>query len=154
MIQYARYPCPFGWLQIGWENDVILSIRCVAEAHGCSNSSPVSDMAAAQLSEYFEGRRRVFTFPMEPKGTPFQQSVWEELSRVPYGKTRTYKDIAASIGNPGAARAVGMACNRNPIWIAIPCHRVVGSNKSLTGYAGGIQMKCTLLQLEQESSPD
>lgn len=154
MIQYARYPCPFGWLQIGWENDVILSIRCVDEAHGCSNSSPVSDIAAVQLSEYFEGRRRVFTFPMEPTGTPFQQSVWEELSRVPYGKTRTYKDIAASIGNPGAARAVGIACNRNPIWIAIPCHRVVGRNKSLTGYAGGIQMKRTLLQLEQENSPD
>jgi methylated-DNA-[protein]-cysteine S-methyltransferase len=83
-----------------------------------------------------------------PKGTEFQQKVWAALCEIPYGETRTYGEIAAAIGSPKAARAVGMACNRNPVWITIPCHRVVGSNGSLTGYAGGLEMKKFLLELE------
>lgn len=86
---------------------------------------------------------------MKPAGTPFQLAVWNQLLQIPYGETRTYGQIAAAIGKPGAARAVGMACNRNPLWIAIPCHRVVGSNHALTGYAGGLDMKQALLTLEQ-----
>ncbi len=154
MIQYACYPCPFGNLKIGWEDDAIISIRCTNEADGCSIPSSVSDLAAKQLAEYFNGKRSIFTFSMAPKGTAFQQSVWVALGQIPYGKVSSYKDIAAAIGNPGAARAVGMACNRNPIWIAIPCHRVVGTNRSLTGYAGGLDLKDRLLQLEQSNSPD
>ena len=154
MIQYAYYPCPFGNLRIGWENEMVISIQCTEEADGMSISSFVSDLAAAQLAEYFDGKRRDFTFPAEPRGTFFQKSVWEALRQIPYGKVSTYKEIATAIGNPNAARAVGMACNRNPIWIAIPCHRVLGSGQALTGYAGGIDMKRSLLQLEQANSPD
>ena len=154
MIRYACYPCSFGWMKIGWENHRVLSICCTKEAAIPSVSSQVSDQASAQLAEYFQGKRTDFTFPMEPVGTVFQRSVWEALRQIPYGETATYKDIALAIGNPGAVRAVGMACNRNPIWLAIPCHRVVGSNGKLTGYAGGLDMKRQLLQLEQTNSPD
>ena len=154
MIQYTCYPCPIGIIKIGWENDRVISIRCTDEVDACNTSSPVSDLAAVQLAEYFAGKRSSFTFPIDPKGTAFQQSVWNALGRIPYGKVVTYKEIAAAIGNPSAARAVGMACNRNPIWIAIPCHRVIGSNRKLTGYAGGMDMKQQLLQLEQANSPE
>jgi len=105
---------------------------------------------ATQLQEYFSGIRKDFDLTLAPKGTPFQKLVWRELTNIPYGQTRTFGEIAAAIGKPGAARAVGMACNRNPIWLLIPCHRVVGRNGALTGYAGGLDMKCKLLELEQE----
>ena len=88
---------------------------------------------------------------MQPAGTPFQLAVLEAIRRIPYGETRTYQQIAASIGNPGAARAVGAACGRNPILIAIPCHRVVGCHNRLTGYAAGIARKQSLLKLEQQN---
>ena len=100
------------------------------------------------------GKRMEFDLPVKLQGTEFQVKVWEALRQIPYGKVSTYKEIATAIGNPNAARAVGMACNRNPIWIAIPCHRVIGSGQALTGYAGGIDMKRSLLQLEQANSPD
>ena len=101
------------------------------------------------MGEYFEGKRTSFTFPMQAKGTPFQQLVWETLLDIPYGETRTYGDIALQAGNPKGARAVGGACNKNPLWIAVPCHRVLGAGGSLTGYAYGTGMKQTLLALEQ-----
>jgi methylated-DNA-[protein]-cysteine S-methyltransferase len=107
--------------------------------------------AAKELKEYFSGTRKRFTFAMEPAGTAFQIGVWNELLKIPYGETATYGQIAMAIGNPKAARAVGMACNRNPIWIVIPCHRVVGAGGSLVGYALGTGMKQTLLELEQTS---
>ena len=147
MVQFDSCPSPFGDLLIGWEDGTVVSLR-----HGKTEQpsiSPVSQLAAAQLQEYFAGTRKIFTFPIELRGTPFQISVWKELSLIPYGETRTYGDIARAIGNPKAVRAVGMACNRNPIWIAIPCHRVIGSNKKLTGYAGGLTMKDALLNLER-----
>ena len=112
--------------------------------------SPLSDMVQRQLQEYFAGSRTSFDLPIKPKGTPFQLAVWQALEEIPYGETRTYGNIAAAIGNPKASRAVGMACNRNPLWIVIPCHRVVGSNHNLTGYAGGLSMKRALLELEQK----
>ena len=147
MVRYAAYPSPFGKISIGWEDDAVVSLRLgEPESH---SPSPVSELAAAQLQEYFAGTRKNFTFPIQLKGTPFQISVWQELSRIPYGETRTYGDIAQAIGNKKAARAVGMACNRNPIWIIIPCHRVLGSNRKLTGYAGGLTMKDALLNLER-----
>ena len=146
MVRYDTCPSPFGNLLIGWEGDMIVSLKLGGS--DSKDSSPVSELAAAQLQEYFSGNRKCFTFPMELRGTPFQISVWEALSQIPYGETVTYKDIARAIGNEKAVRAVGMACNRNPIWIAIPCHRVVGANQKLTGYAGGISMKEALLKLE------
>ncbi len=117
-------------------------------AHGTERSAPILELAAGQLREYFAGERQEFTLPLEPKGTDFQMSVWKALTQVPYGQTRSYARIAAEIGNPKAARAVGMANNKNPIAIIIPCHRIVGSNGALTGYAGGLEIKRRLLALE------
>ncbi|KAI4453606.1 methylated-dna--protein-cysteine methyltransferase [Holotrichia oblita] len=105
---------------------------------------------SVQLREYFEGKRAVFDVPLYITGTNFQISVMNALMDIPYGQTRTYKDIAESIGNNKACRAVGMANNRNPIAIIVPCHRVIGKNKSLTGYAGGLETKKYLLELEKE----
>ena len=149
MVQYAYYETPFGLMKIGAEDGCIVFIGKCAAADTDNYPSPVSDQAATQLAEYFAGSRKEFDLPLSPKGTPFQEAVWEALTRIPYGEKRSYKDIAVSIGNAKACRAVGMACNRNPIWIVIPCHRVVGANQSLTGYAGGLDMKRTLLELEQ-----
>ncbi|HEY0866498.1 MAG TPA: methylated-DNA--[protein]-cysteine S-methyltransferase [Fimbriimonas sp.] len=108
----------------------------------------VLDAAVRQLDEYFGGNRTVFELPLDPAGTPFQKRVWEHLVQIPYGKTTTYGEIALRLGNGGASRAVGLANGRNPIGIVIPCHRVVGANNSLTGYAGGLDRKRTLLDFE------
>jgi O-6-methylguanine DNA methyltransferase len=102
----------------------------------------------AQLEEYFSGRRREFTFPLDLRGTDFQLACWRALSDIPYGETRTYADIARTIGKPHAFRAVGMANNRNPIAIVIPCHRVIASDGTLCGYGGGLDIKRRLLELE------
>lgn len=104
-----------------------------------------------QLEEYFEGKRKSFDLPFEPKGTEFQKSVWNELLKIPYGETCSYGEIAKRIGNPKASRAIGMANNRNPISIIIPCHRVIGANGKLVGYGGGIDIKEKLLNLEKEN---
>jgi methylated-DNA-[protein]-cysteine S-methyltransferase len=104
--------------------------------------------AARQLREYLAGKRRIFELPLAPEGTPFQRSVWDGLLAIPYGETRSYGEIARSVGNPRACRAVGMANNRNPIPVFIPCHRVVGSDGSLVGYGGGLDIKERLLRLE------
>ena len=103
------------------------------------------------MIEYLEGKRKVFDFPYEFHGTEFQKKVWKKLCDIPYGETRTYKDIAIAIGNPKACRAVGMSNNKNPITIAVPCHRVIGANGKLVGYAGGIEMKKKLLEIEEKT---
>lgn len=147
-MQFAYYDSPFGTIRIGWENDAVASISCVSRTEAANESSDLTDRAMGQLLEYFAGTRSRFTFPIRPKGTPFQLAVWNALLEIPYGETRTYGQIAAMIGKPKAARAVGMGCNRNPLWIVVPCHRVVGSDRSLIGYAGGLDMKQRLLTLE------
>lgn len=106
---------------------------------------------AKQLNEYFQGKRTDFDLPLDLEGTAFQIKVWHELQKIPYGQTRSYKEVAEAIGNPKACRAVGMANNRNRIMIVIPCHRVIGNNKSLVGYAGGLKMKEMLLSLEENN---
>jgi methylated-DNA-[protein]-cysteine S-methyltransferase len=111
--------------------------------------SPLIRKAAAQLVEYFDGKRKEFDVPLTPRGTDFQISVWKALQNIPFGETRSYKDIAVLIGREKAVRAVGMANNRNPIVIIIPCHRVIGHDGSLTGYGGGLPAKRFLLDLEQ-----
>jgi methylated-DNA-[protein]-cysteine S-methyltransferase len=113
--------------------------------------TPLIKKAAAQLAEYFKGKRRAFDLPLALHGTDFQISVWKALQTIPAGETRSYKDIAALIGNPKAVRAVGMANNRNPVVIIVPCHRVIGSDGSLTGYGGGLPTKQYLLNLEKGS---
>lgn len=136
-------------LLIGLEDSAVVSLKLAAEFLPETLPCPAAQDVTDQLSEYFSGTRTEFDIPLAPNGTPFQKLVWRELCRIPYGQTRTYGEIAAAIGNPGAARAVGMACNRNPIWLIIPCHRIVGTGGKLTGYAGGLDLKRRLLDLEQ-----
>jgi methylated-DNA-[protein]-cysteine S-methyltransferase len=111
------------------------------------------ERAEAELREYFEGRRRRFTIPLAIGGTTFQREVWKRLCEIPFGETRTYGQIAEEIGNAKAVRAVGLANGRNPISIVVPCHRVIGSDGSLTGYGGGIERKRFLLELEGAVAP-
>ncbi len=109
---------------------------------------PLLTDAIAQLSEYFAGSRELFSVPLRPTGTPFQLSVWRAIEEIPYGHTRTYRAIACSLGRPTATRAVGAANGQNPLPIFVPCHRVIGSNGSLTGFGGGLDVKLALLRLE------
>jgi len=104
---------------------------------------------AGQLSEYFDSRRRRFSIPLDMRGTPFQKDVWNALLRIPFGDTRSYQQLANQLGNPLATRAVGAANGRNPISIIVPCHRVIGSSGTLTGFAGGLEVKARLLELER-----
>ena len=112
--------------------------------------TPLLKEAARQLKSYFAGELKEFSLPLEPSGTDFMKQVWAALCGIPYGKTATYGEIAERVGRPKAARAVGLANNRNPIPIFIPCHRVIGADGSLTGYAGGLDMKKKLLELEKD----
>lgn len=111
--------------------------------------SPLLIRARAEVAEYLSGKRRAFTVPLRAEGTPFQKTVWEALRRIPYGETRSYGEIAREAGSPKGARAVGMACNRNPVLFMIPCHRVVGSGGQLVGFACGLPVKERLLMLEK-----
>ena len=114
--------------------------------------TPLVDKIIAELEEYFSGKRKHFDIPIKAEGTDFQKRVWEELTKIPYGRTISYKKLAENIGNPKAARAVGMANNKNPVAIIITCHRVIGSDGSLTGYAEGLELKKYLLDLESRLS--
>ena len=109
---------------------------------------PVLATCAEQLEQYFSGQRRAFDLPLAPRGTEFQRAVWSALATIPFGELRSYSDIARDIGRPRAVRAVGAANGRNPLPIIVPCHRVIGSNGTLTGFAGGLEAKRRLLQLE------
>lgn len=113
------------------------------------NETDLIKEAAQQLKDYLAGKRKNFNIPLMPEGTEFQQKVWKALQQIPYGETCTYGEIAKKIGNPKACRAVGMANNKNPIGIFIPCHRVIGANGKLVGYAGGLEMKEHLLTIEK-----
>ena len=115
-----------------------------------AHESPVLDMAERELKEYFARQRRDFDVPLAPQGTPFQLSVWEEVRSIPYGETRAYLDVARALGNEKACRAVGRANNRNPLPLFVPCHRVIGRDGALVGYAGGLAAKKWLLRLERE----
>ncbi|KPU42355.1 methylated-DNA--protein-cysteine methyltransferase, constitutive [Oxobacter pfennigii] len=111
--------------------------------------APILKEANNQLQSYLKGQLKEFSLPLNPKGTEFMKKVWIALCEIPYGETASYKDIAEKIGSPKAARAVGLANNRNPIPIIIPCHRVIGKNGSLIGYGGGLELKKTLLSIEE-----
>ena len=142
---------PIGDISVASDGEYITNIvfgSFVPDA--ARGTSEVLEKAEAQLCEYFEGTRKVFDLPLKFGGTTFQNRVWRELSKIPYGETISYKTLAERIGNAKACRAVGMANNKNPIPIVIPCHRVVGANGSLTGYAGGLDIKKFLLELEIE----
>ena len=144
-------PGPFGAISIKASPQGISAIRFLTDATRLEPpSSALLLEAAKQLERYFAGSLQTFTLPLAPVGTAFQQAVWQALQQVPYGATRSYQQIAHAIGNPKAVRAVGMANSRNPIAIVIPCHRVIGANGKLTGYAGGLDKKAWLLQHEQQ----
>ena len=151
----VRLETPVGTLVFEANNNAISAIHLATERDAAVPfSAPEGSalaLAAREMGEYFEGKRTVFSFPMQAEGTAFQQQVWQALNTIPYGETRTYGDIALLVGNPKGARAVGGACNKNPLWIAVPCHRVLGAGGSLTGYAYGTGMKQTLLALEQSN---
>jgi len=145
---YAVYPTRWRSMKIEYTDEAITAISFTDEPIG-GDPTELSEAASKQINEYFMGLRTEFDLPLAPQGTDFQQKVWAALQQIPFGQTRTYKDIAVAIGDENASRAVGMANNKNPIAIVIPCHRVIGADGSLTGYAGGLEMKQTLLDLER-----
>ncbi|MFH1512065.1 MAG: methylated-DNA--[protein]-cysteine S-methyltransferase [Bacillota bacterium] len=123
-----------------------------AEPGEQQKATPLLRKAETELKEYFAGRRKAFTVPMAPEGTAFQQSVWNALLEIPYGETLSYGEVARRIGNPKAARAVGMANHQNPLPVFCPCHRVIGANGKLVGYGGGLPVKEYLLALETKAA--
>lgn len=148
MSKYAFYDFEFGILKIGYTDTAIIFLKQVDQIDVDNEHSTLSDLAFDQVREYLKGHRRTFDFPYELHGTEFQKKVWNALCQVPYGETRTYKEIASVVGNPKASRAVGMANNKNPLMVVVPCHRIVGTHGNLIGYAGGLDMKKALLELE------
>ena len=148
---YSVITTPIGNIKIEEQDEKITGISYTEERPSYADTHVLKE-AQKQLNEYFEGRRKIFNLPLNPAGTEFQHKVWSALKEIPYGEIRTYKQIAEQIGNPSACRAVGMANNKNPIMIVVPCHRVIGSNGALTGYASGIDIKEKLLDLEKLNS--
>ena len=146
MFKYS-YNTVIGKIFIAEKNGFITHVT-FKDIHAEQKEKELIKKTYLELTEYFNGERQIFDIPISPEGTPFQKIVWDELKKIPYGKTAAYKDIAKRIGNEKACRAVGMANNKNPIAIIIPCHRVIGSNGNLTGYAFGLNIKEKLLKLE------
>ena len=135
---------------IAEENNAIIGVYFGAEIPSgfVKAETPLIKKASAQIEEYLKGKRKKFSLPLSMHGTEFQMDVWRALQTIPYGETRSYKQIAELVNRPKAVRAVGMANHRNPISIIVPCHRVIGHNGSLTGYGGGLPLKKYLLELE------
>jgi len=127
----------------------LINIQFTQPQKALLQTTELLSMATIQLDEYFQGKRTTFSLPFKLTGTPFQLAVWKELQNIPYGQTTSYKEIAQKMNKPKAYRAVGMANNKNPLPIIIPCHRVIGSNGKLIGYAGGLKLKNYLLELEK-----
>jgi len=152
----AKLPSPVGELTICATDDAITTVAFPGDSAPLDNQHQPNDLvrrAMDQLKEYFNGQRKAFDLPLNPTGTAFQKSVWQALLAVPYGKTASYGEIAAEIGNAKASRAVGLANGRNPIAIVVPCHRIIGSDGSLTGYGGGLHRKHWLLTHERGARP-
>ena len=153
MVNKAYFYSPNGWGSIEDNGTALTKINF--EKQVCKNGEQISklaDLTIQQFEEYFSGKRRSFSLPLAPEGTQFMQDVWRALMSIPYGEVRSYGDIARAVEKPKAYRAVGMANNRNPLPIIIPCHRVIGANGQLVGYAGGLGCKEKLLALEKENS--
>jgi methylated-DNA-[protein]-cysteine S-methyltransferase len=153
MIQYRTIDSPIGPLTLAGRGSVLTNLRMVDQTYEPSRTDWSIDPrafgdAVDQLDAYFARELTDFDLELDLRGTEFQQRVWKALLTIPYGETRSYGEIAEQIGAPGSARAVGLANGRNPIAIVVPCHRVIGSSGSLTGYGGGLERKQTLLELE------
>lgn len=153
-MRYRMLPSPVGALMLAGEDDALAFVgfstgaRAQVPKAEWERCDDAFDDAAIQLDEYFAGARHAFELALRPAGTPFQLAVLEALRSIPYGETRTYAQVAAAVGRPRAVRAVGAANARNPLPLVIPCHRVIGSNGSLTGFGGGMETKRFLLALE------
>lgn len=145
-----HYHSSIGWLGISATDGFLNAIQFLDEdpKSEFSDSNPIIEQTIAELSEYFDGNRNEFSIPLKPEGSEFQQTVWEQLQEIPYGQTTTYGKLAKKLGDPNKVRAVGKANGQNPIPIIIPCHRVIGADNSLVGYAGGISRKQYLLKHE------
>jgi methylated-DNA-[protein]-cysteine S-methyltransferase len=154
MITYSGYyNSPFGMLKIITSDVAVFGIDFTDRKGAVTDNPPaIMKEAVKQLDEYFSGKRKNFSLKVELKGTDFQKSIWNAMSKIPYGKTASYKDLAVMAGKPKAARAVGGACHRNPIGIVLPCHRVIGSDGSLTGFGSGLDLKEKLLNHEKDHS--
>lgn len=155
MIEYRTIDSPIGPLTLAGQDNVLTMLRMVDQTYEPSRTgwepNPAAFSAAAeQLAAYFAGELTEFDFAFELRGSDFQRRVWQALLTIPYGETRSYGKIAAQIGAPGSARAVGLANGHNPIAIVVPCHRVIGANGNLTGYGGGLDRKRTLLEMEKK----
>lgn len=153
-LQFRAIDSPVGVLTLAGTNGRLRHLRMVDQTYEPSRDGWESDDrafpdAVEQLAAYFAGELTEFDLKLDMIGTPFQRRVWEALLTIPYGETRSYGEIARQIGSPGAFRAVGLANGHNPVGIIVPCHRVIGSNGSLTGYGGGLDRKRALLALEQ-----
>jgi len=156
-LQYARVITPIGTVLVAGDFSAVRLVRFPNESEPDpvwfeARAGPVRE-AARQLEAYFARRRTTFELPLDPRGTPFQQRVWEALETIPYGETVSYGELAKRIGQPTASRAVGAANGANPIPIIIPCHRAVGADGSMTGFGGGITLKRKLLALEAGQRP-
>lgn len=138
-----------GPLRFAAKGDALVSLWFIDAPEGGERDA-LLDRAIAEVDEYFAGKRTKFSIPLAAEGTPFQREVWNALSAIPFGETRSYADVAAAIAKPKAVRAVGAANGRNPLGIVVPCHRVIGADGSLTGYAGGMKRKKFLLDLERQ----
>ncbi len=149
----AIYHTEVGNIAISCNNKGITVIKKIEGALTCDygEGTLLTNRAYEQLCEYLNGKRKLFDLPLDPQGTDFQKKVWQALCDIPYGETRSYKQVATAIGNEKASRAVGLSNNRNPIMMVIPCHRVIGSSGKLVGYAGGLNMKKQLLSMEKEN---
>lgn len=148
MIYYYTYETALGSVTFAEEDGALLVISTHRSVEGIYQETTLIKEAYQQLREYLKGERWEFNLPLKLLGTDFQKRVWKALCEIPYGETRSYKQIAEAIGNPKAVRAVGMANHRNPLLIVVPCHRVIGVDGKLVGYAAGIDKKAFLLQLE------
>ncbi|MCL1949553.1 MAG: methylated-DNA--[protein]-cysteine S-methyltransferase [Turicibacter sp.] len=151
MEHFWHYETPIGWVTLVDGGAAITGCYFGKRELGTPGETGLIKEAHSQLLEFLRGKRQAFDLPLDAKGTPFQMQVWDKLGEIPYGQTRSYQDIANAINNPKAVRAVGMANNKNPISIFIPCHRVIGSNGKLVGYGGGLPLKERLLDLEREA---
>lgn len=150
-MQTAFINSPLGITKIVGDENGISIISILEEGQITKTIPKELKTAVTQLNEYFEGKRNHFDFKMNPKGTEFQQKVWQELLAIPFGKTMSYLDLSKKLGDVKAIRAVASANGKNPLWIVVPCHRVIGTDGSLTGYAGGLWRKKWLLEHETPS---
>ncbi len=151
MKYYYPYSTSIGEVFLVEEDGALVALRFTSVQDGTLQETPLIQKAFQELEEYLAGKRKQFTIPLRPKGTLFQQKVWKELQKIPYGTTKSYQAVAILLGDKNKSRAIGSANHRNPLPIFIPCHRVIGKNQQLIGYAFGLSLKKQLLDLEKKN---